>query len=159
MSSNVDAVHFRRACSKYATGVAVVTVLDRDGMPLGMTVNSFTSVSLDPPLVLICVDNRAAMLEHLVATELVGINVLTESQAALSVRFARPGEDRFGTVEWRPGESGVPELPGVLAMFECRKYQVIPAGDHQIFVLEAQHVRWREDRPLIYFQSAYQSLA
>ena len=147
-------------CSKYATGIAVVTVLGRRRNP-AWDDGEFVYFGFARSAA--GADLHGQSRGHAGRTcwppELVGINVLAESQAALSVRFARPGEDRFGTVEWRPGESGVPELPGVLAMFECRKNQVIPAGDHQIFVLEAQHVRWREDRPLIYFQSAYHSLA
>ena len=116
-------------------------------------------VSLDPPIVLVCIDNRAAILDHLLAARSIGINVLTESQAALSVRFARPGEDRFGSVEWYPGTLGVPLIPEVLAVLECEVKQVVPAGDHQVFLAEARSVAWREERPLVYFSSGYRELS
>lgn len=155
----VDAASFRRACSKFATGIAIATVLDRTGSPHGMTVNSFTSVSLEPPLVLICIDNNAAILNHLLLAEAIGINVLTARQIDLSIRFARPGEDRFGPVEWYPGELGVPLLPDVLAAFECEVRRFVEAGDHQILIAEARYVRWSEDRPLVYFDSSYNTIA
>jgi flavin reductase (DIM6/NTAB) family NADH-FMN oxidoreductase RutF len=146
---------FRRTCARFATGIAVVTALDRAGSPHGMTANSFTSVSLEPPLVLICIDNRAAILKHLLAAEAIGINILTEGQSALSVRFARPGEDRFGAVEWYAGEMGVPLIPDALAVFECVVRQFVEAGDHQVLIAEARYVGWREERPLVYWNSGY----
>ncbi len=154
----VDAACFRRACAKFATGIAVATVMDQEGSPHGMTVNSFTSVSLDPPLVLICIDNRAAILPDLLAADAIGINVLTERQADLSMRFARPGEDRFGAVAWYRGELGVPVIPDVLAVFECELRQFVEAGDHQVVLAEVRYVRWSDDQPLLYFNSAYGEL-
>jgi flavin reductase (DIM6/NTAB) family NADH-FMN oxidoreductase RutF len=152
----VDADCFRRACAKFATGIAIATVLDGAGSPHGMTVNSFTSVSLEPPLVLICIDNRAAILKHLLAANAIGINVLSQTQSALSVRFARPGEDRFGAVEWYPGEMGVPLIPDALAVFECEVRRFVEAGDHHMLLAEVRWVRWGEDRPLLYWNSEYQ---
>lgn len=154
----VDADCFRRTCGKFATGIAIVTVLDSAGTPHGMTVNSFTSVSLEPPLVLVCIDNRATILKHLQAAAAIGINVLGEEQGALSVRFAKPGEDRFGTVEWHAGELGVPLIPDALAVFECAVRRFVEAGDHHILIAEAQWVTWGEERPLLYFDSEYRVL-
>lgn len=151
-------LRFRRACARYATGIAIVTAMGIDSAPHGMTINSFTSVSLEPPLILICVDNRATILPHLLASGTLAINVLDETHRELSVRFARRGEERFLDTEWAVGEFGDPVLADALATFECATRQVVEAGDHQIFLAEARHVHWREGRPLLYFDSGYHVL-
>jgi len=149
---------FLRACAQFATGVAIVSVLDSAGSPHGMTVNSFTSVSLEPPLVLVCIDHKARILEPLKNSEFFAINILRESQEALSRRFARPGEDRFGVVEWYPGETGAPLLPGVLATLECAVFQRLAAGDHTILIGKVVSAIRHEGRPLLYFSSAYRAV-
>src|SRR5438874_12772186 len=111
----VEPHHFRRACSKFATGVTIVTALDPQGAPHGMTVNSFTSVSLSPPLVLVCIDRQTAMLDYFAVGKHFAINVLHEEHKDLSTAFSRRGCDRFEGVEWRGGETGVPLLPDMLA--------------------------------------------
>ena len=150
--------HFRRVCSKYATGITILTILDSRGDPHGMTVNSFTSVSLTPPLVLVCLDRQAAILCHFACGTRFAINVLHEEQKDLSTAFARTGRDRFEGVEWRPGETGAPVLPQVLATLECEVTQMVEAGDHFVVIGEALHASWREGQPLIYFNSGYQAL-
>ncbi len=149
---------FLRACAQFATGVAIVSVLDSSGTPHGMTVNSFTSVSLEPPLILVCIDHKARILETLQESELFAINILRETQEFLSQRFARPGEDRFGTVEWYPGETRAPLIPGALATMECAIAQRVDAGDHTILIGEVVNAIRHEGRPLIYFSSSYQVL-
>jgi flavin reductase (DIM6/NTAB) family NADH-FMN oxidoreductase RutF len=149
---------FRRACARYATGIAIVTATGADGLAHGMTINSFTSVSLDPPLVLVCVDNRATILPHLLGAETLAISVLDENHRELSGRFARRGEERFTTAEWKSGVAGDPLLIEALATFECDIRSVVETGDHQVFIAEAKHVHWREGRPLLYFDSAYHTL-
>jgi flavin reductase (DIM6/NTAB) family NADH-FMN oxidoreductase RutF len=155
----VDPSQFRAGCARFSTGVAIVTVMGADGEPRGMTANSFTSVSLDPPLVLICVDRKAAMLPCLEASEYFGINVLNENQQDLSSQFARPGTNRFEAVGWFPGERGVPLLPDALATFECLVQQIVEAGDHRIFLAQVCNVTSQEGRPLLYFGSKYQTLS
>jgi flavin reductase (DIM6/NTAB) family NADH-FMN oxidoreductase RutF len=155
----VDSNLFRSACSRFATGITVVTVLGPDGLPHGMTANSFTSVSLDPPLVLVCIDRKAAMLPRLEAATHFGINVLSEEQEPYSAHFARPGMDRFEGIQWFPGELGVPLLHNVLATYECAVSEVIEAGDHRIFIGEVRHLRCYDGHPLIYFGSRYRTLA
>lgn len=155
----VTPTHFRHACARYATGIAVVTVMDDEGVPHGMTVNSFTSVSLEPPLILICVDNRATILPHLLASDSMAINVLDETHREISVRFARPQEERFPADEWIKGELGDPLLTSALATFECAIRRAIEGGDHQIFIGEVLFTHWREGRPLLYFDSRYGFLA
>jgi flavin reductase (DIM6/NTAB) family NADH-FMN oxidoreductase RutF len=149
---------FLRACAQFATGVAITTVLDSTGAPHGMTVNSFTSVSLQPPLVLVCIDHKARILEHLASSELFAINILRENQQALSRRFSTPDDDRFGSVEWVPGDTSMPLIPGALATLECVVVERLKSGDHTILVGEVVSAVRHEGRPLLYFSSAYTRL-
>ncbi len=155
----VSADDFRRACGRFATGVAVATVLDRLGAPHGLTVSSFTSVSLDPPLVLICLGHEVSAIDAFRAAPFFGINVLTEDQQELSERFARKGFDRFDGLPWQPGATGVPLIPGALAALECAVEQRIPSGDHDIFVGRMVAAQIGEGKPLLYFSSRYSTLA
>jgi len=149
---------FRRVCGRFATGITIVTVLDAKGAPQGMTVNSFTSVSLDPPLVLFCVDRNTSFLSHFAGTTRFAINILHEDQKDLSSCFAQSQQDRFRGMEWTAGLNGAPILPDVLAMLECRVTQLVEAGDHVVIIGEVSHATWREGQPLVYFNSSYQTL-
>ena len=155
----VTSEDFRRACGRFATGVTIASVLDAQGAPHGLTVNSFASVSLEPPLVLICLGHAVSIIEHFRAAKYFGINVLAEGQRDLSDRFARKGQDRFDGLEWQPGETGVPLLEGVLAAVECAVHQRFTSGDHDVFVGEMLSARVAKGDPLIYFASRYQELA
>ncbi len=155
----LDKQNFCQVCSKFATGITVVTVLAADGTPHGMTANSFTSVSLVPPLILVCVDHQSRVLDYLRTGRFFGINVLNENQQAISAHFARSGHDRFFGIEWTAGQTGVPLLPDCLAYFECSPSQVVEAGDHAILIGEVLTAECHEGRPLLYFGSAYRSLA
>lgn len=155
----MDPLSFRRGCAKFSTGVAIATVLDAGEVPHGMTVNSFTSVSLDPPLVLICVDRTGNMLERFEQCAHFGVNVLRISQTALSVRFAQRGHDRFDGIDWHQGVTGVPMFPESLARLECTVRQRIIAGDHTILIGEVVHSEIAEGEPLVYFDSNYRRLA
>jgi flavin reductase (DIM6/NTAB) family NADH-FMN oxidoreductase RutF len=156
--SSLDKSRFCRTCAKFPTGVTIVTVLDPDGGPHGLTASSFTSVSLEPPLILVCVDHRANVLEHFRRSEYLAINVLDETQQELSVRFARRGENRFDGIQWYAGQNGVPLIPGAIAHFECAIQRTLDAGDHTIFIAEVIGVNCREGRPLIYYGSGYRKL-
>ena len=149
---------FRHACGRFATGIAIASVLDAAGAPHGLTVSSFASVSLDPPLILVCLGHEVSVIDHFRAAKHFGINVLTESQRDLSERFARKGEDRFDGLEWHAGTTGVPLLTGVLAALECRTSHRFTAGDHDIFVGEMLAARVADGEPLIYFASGYRGL-
>jgi flavin reductase (DIM6/NTAB) family NADH-FMN oxidoreductase RutF len=129
-----DADAFRNACALYATGIAVATVRAPDGAPHGLTVNSFTSVSLQPPLILICIDYSFNFLSHFRACSNFAVNVLSESQRDLCVTFAAKPEGRFAGIDWYTNTSGAPLLPGCIAYFECRLSSIIEAGDHAIFL-------------------------
>ena len=154
----VDSTLYRRACARFATGITVVTVVDSGGHPHGLTVNSFTSVSLAPPLILICLDHRARVTQFFHPGKHFGINVLNEAQREISDYFASTKRDRFNGVEWKPGGTGVPLLPHGLAFFECAVRNKVPAGDHEIVIGEVVEARAEEGRPLIYYASGYRKL-
>lgn len=155
MPEPFDPAQFRRACARFATGITVSTALAADGTPHGFTANSFTSVSMEPPLILICVDHRANVLRHFEQASHFGVNILAADQEALSVRFAERGLDRFSAIDWHAGATGVPLLDGALARFECVTRQTLAAGDHTIILGEVLHADWQEGHPLLYFASAY----
>lgn len=150
---------FRRACARFATGVAIASVMDSQGIPHGLTVNSFTSVSLDPPLILICLGHEVTSIDIFRMASHFAINILAEDQREISTRFARKGHDRFDGLEWRRGESGAPLLAGVLAEMECALHRRIPAGDHDILIGEMLRGRVHRGEPLVYYASRYRHLA
>jgi flavin reductase (DIM6/NTAB) family NADH-FMN oxidoreductase RutF len=156
--SRIEKQQFRRICGKFASGITVVTVRDNSGALHGMTANSFTSVSLTPALVLVCVDRNAIILEHFRSSPYFGINILGASQRPLSDRFAGRGYDRFEGVEWFEGQTGVPLLPDVLATLECSRYDVTTAGDHDIVIGEVLHANCQDGDPLVFYCSQYRSL-
>jgi flavin reductase (DIM6/NTAB) family NADH-FMN oxidoreductase RutF len=154
----VTSDEFRRACGRFATGVTIATVLDAAGGPHGLTVSSFTSVSLKPPLVLICLGHEVTVIDAFRGAQHFGINVLAEDQQELSERFARRGADRFDGLAWRAGDTGVPLIPGVLAAMECRVHHRFVSGDHDIFVGEMVRAQVTGGEPLIYYASRYRGL-
>lgn len=148
---------FRRACAKFATGITVVTAL-QDGKPVGFTANSFTSVSLDPPLVLICIGYGNNLAETFRTVEHFAVNILDAEQRDLSIRFASRGADRFASTAWTSGVAGVPLLDGALATMACTTDQVVEAGDHYIVFGKVLELDYREGKPLIYFDSQFAGL-
>ena len=154
----VNSEEFRRACGRFATGITIASVLDASGAPHGLTVNSFSSVSLDPPLVLICLGHAVTCIDAFRNSRHFGINVLADSQRELSDRFARKGFDRFDGIEWYRGETGVPLLPGVLAAIECRVHHRFTSGDHDILIGEMVKADTTDGEPLIYYASQYRKL-
>lgn len=124
----------RDAFGAFPTGVTVVTTNDAIGRPVGFTANSFTSVSLDPPLLLVCLARTSRNYATMTGAERFAINILSETQKDVSNTFARPVEDRFAAVEWRRGPNGCPIFSQVAAWFECSMQDVIEAGDHVILI-------------------------
>lgn len=159
--SSVSQAEFRRALGAFATGVTVVTV-DQDGEVHGMTANAFTSVSLEPLLVLVCVDHRARTHAHLQAKKRFGINVLAENQKAISEYYARSTETHQHAEDagahFDRTQHGTPVLQGALAYLECRLHSARPAGDHTIFIGEVEEVVVREGEPLLYFRGNYRKI-
>jgi flavin reductase len=152
---------FRKAMGCFATGVTVITV-DQDGEVHGMTANAFSSVSLDPPLVLVCVDHRARTHAHLHARKRFGVNVLAADQQRISEYYARAtethqhAEDAGARFDRTP--QGTPVLHGALAYLECRLHSAQPAGDHTIFIAEVEDVVVHDGDPLLYFRSNYRQV-
>ena len=141
---SIDPVALRRAFGTFLTGVTVITTRDSEGRPRGMTANSFTSVSLDPPLLLVCIANTAGTAPALREAAHFGVNVLQIGQQPTSNRFAAKGEDRFAGQPWAPGQTGVPLLGSSLVSFECQRESLHEAGDH--FILVGRVVRGRLER-------------
>ncbi|MBU6335436.1 MAG: flavin reductase family protein [Chloroflexi bacterium] len=150
---------FRQALGRFASGVTVVTTHEA-GVPLGLTVSSFASLSLDPPLVLVAIDRRVRANVVIGETGAFAVNILTAAQESLSRQFATREIDRFAGVTWQPGAAlGLPLLDGALAQLECRLHQTLPGGDHTIFVGEVVAAELGDAAPLLYFRSAYRGLA
>jgi flavin reductase (DIM6/NTAB) family NADH-FMN oxidoreductase RutF len=154
-----DARTLRDAMGCFATGITIVTAHDAAGIPVGLTANSFTSVSLDPPLLLVCISNTSSSADALRAAERFGVNVLQIAQQPTSNRFASRSEDRFAATPWTKGESGVPLLEGSLVSFECKRHALHEAGDHFILVGEVTRAQFDPRRdPLLYFRGKYRRL-
>ena len=154
----MDPSQFRRACAQFATGIAIASALDADGFPHGMTINSFTSVSVDPPLVLICVDRTSNLLPIFARCGHYGLSFLGCHQQSLSTHFAGRGHDRFNGTPWIAGATGVPLIPEALAHLECRITQSAIAGDHAILIAEVISADIQTGRPLLYFASGYRRM-
>jgi flavin reductase (DIM6/NTAB) family NADH-FMN oxidoreductase RutF len=155
-SSRFDARDFRQALGQFATGVTVITSRAPDGRRLGMTANSFTSVSLDPPLVMWCPSKNSPSLPDYVAASHFAVNVLASHQHHLSRQFATPSDNKFAGLEVADGLAGVPLLPDVVASFECRTVARHEAGDHVIFVGEVERYTARGGGPLVFHSGFYQ---
>lgn len=132
--AGLDAIVMRRVCGSYATGVAIVSTRCDDGRLCGLTVNSFTSVSLDPPLILWSLSKTSPNLGHFEREGPFAISILAEDQNELALRFARPVRNKFTNVDHRPGQLGAPIIEGSVAHLECRASSRIEAGDHVVFV-------------------------
>jgi len=157
--SGHDPRTLRDALGCFATGVTVVTCLTGDGSPAGLTVNSFTSVSLDPPLLLVCLAKVAASAAPLTQASHFAVNVLQTGQQPASIRFSTRAEDRFGTTPWSCGEAGAPILGNSLGVFECQRHAVYDGGDHHILIGRVVKASFDAGLdPLLYFRGRYRRL-
>jgi flavin reductase (DIM6/NTAB) family NADH-FMN oxidoreductase RutF len=155
----VDPRAFRHALGQFATGVAVITAQSADASPVGMTMSSFNSVSVDPPLILFSIDRRSSSLQAMTEAAGYAVNILGRDQEHLSRTFSRSIGDRWDSVEHRPGHAAAPLIAGALAHFECAPYARYDGGDHVIFVGRVVEFSGRPDNePLIFFRGAYHSL-
>jgi flavin reductase (DIM6/NTAB) family NADH-FMN oxidoreductase RutF len=154
-----DSRTLRDAFGCFATGVTIVTTLDGEGRPVGLTANSFTSVSLDPPLLLVCIANRAGSAAALRAAESFAVNVLHTEQHPTSTLFAGKDADRFGGTSWSPGTDGLPIVDDSLGSFECTKEALHEAGDHFVLIGRVHKALFDASRdPLLYFRGRYRRL-
>ncbi len=155
----IEGDQFRRLLGYFATGVTVVTCFGKDRRPWGLTANSFTSVSLDPPLLLVCVHKLAASAAPLTTASHFAVNVLQTGQQPASIRFSTRDEDRFGPNDWSPGEYGAPVLAGSLSVFECERHAVHDGGDHHMLVGHVLKASFDPTLdPLLYFRGSYRRL-
>ena len=154
-----DARTLRDALGCFATGVTVVTAMGEAGEPVGLTANSFTSVSLDPPLLLVCIAKTSGSLKVIEQASHFAVNVLHIGQQPISNRFARPGDDRFAATPWQRGQFDAPLISGALANFECARHALHDGGDHIILVGRVERAKYEPRRdPLLYFKGRYRRL-
>ena len=157
--SGHDARTLRDALGCFATGVTVVTCLGPGGTPAGLTVNSFTSVSLDPPLLLVCLAKSAASATALTEASHFAVNVLQTGQQPASIRFSTRDQDRIGNTPWSCGEAGAPILADSLGVFECERHAVHDGGDHHILVGRVAKASFDAGLdPLLFFRGRYRRL-
>jgi flavin reductase (DIM6/NTAB) family NADH-FMN oxidoreductase RutF len=154
-SSPIDPRDFRNALGTFATGVTIITATGADGKPYGLTCNSFTSVSLNPPLVLWSLGVYSSSLTVFQNASHFAVNVLGSSQQALANRFAKSSVDKFAGVDWSPGLGDAPVLPESVASFQCRSVNRYYGGDHVIFLGAVEAYSYNRNEPLLFARGTY----
>jgi flavin reductase (DIM6/NTAB) family NADH-FMN oxidoreductase RutF len=154
----IDLQELRRVMGHFATGVTVVTTKDGEDTPFGLTANAFASLSLDPPLVLVCVDKAAQCYSCFQGSKIFAINVLGEGQEEISRRFATKGAQKFNAIPWHKSENGLALLDGAIGHIECKVVYSYDGGDHTIYVGEVLRAKTTGERPLIFFRGKYHRL-
>lgn len=154
-SAAIGSRELRDVLGCFATGVSVVTTRGEGGAPVGLTINSFNSVSLDPPLVLWSLALTAPSLSAFRAHRAFAVNILSETQAGLARKFARPASDKFAGVDWKPGYADVPLIAGAAARLECRTWRRYEGGDHEIIIGEVIAVAATDRAPLIFHRGRF----
>lgn len=155
----IDPRELRNTMGLFATGVTVITTKDATGKPFGLTANAFSSLSLDPPLLLVCVDKKVDCYACFDESKVFVVNFLAREQEELSTRFATKGIEKFERVSYTLGSLGVPLLDGALAHLECKVAAVYEGGDHTIYTGEVQTIATADVKPLLFYQGKYRSLA
>ncbi len=154
----MDLQELRRVMGHFATGVTVITTADRGGIPFGLTANAFTSLSLNPPLALICVDKTVQCYSCFEESRIFAVNVLSEDQEEISRRFATKGIEKFTGIKWHKGRHGVALLDGAMGHIECKVVHSYEGGDHTIYVGEIVSAAASGERPLVFFKGKYRRL-
>jgi len=154
----LDVDLFKQAMSCFPTGVTLVTTTDDDDKNWGFTANAFSSLSLDPPMVLVCVSKEADCCSAFRSARKFGVNILRREHESLARRFATKGKDKFAGGGFRKGNLGVPILPDALAILECTTETLVPGGDHTILIGLVEHAKVQDGYAAIYFRSAFHSL-
>lgn len=149
---------FRSALSRFPSGITVVTSRAATGDPHGITVSAFCSVSLNPPLILVCIEKTTGSHVAITDTGSFIVNILAAGQDEMSERFSLPRSDKFEGVKYHAGVGGVPILTDTLVMLECRVENAFDGGDHTIFVAVVENVSIRDGEPLVYFHGMYRDL-
>ena len=156
----IDSQNFRRTLGSFASGVTIVTSVDPETTnPVGVTVSAFSSVSMDPPLVLFCLNNRSTSLAAIKANGHFAINILAKDQIELSNRFASKDEDKWSGVDYTSGLADIPILDGTVAHLQCAVTQMVDGGDHVIFIGQVEATECNDGlQPLLYCRGSYASL-
>ena len=154
----MDLQELRSVMGHFATGVTVITTMDKAGTPFGLTANAFTSLSLNPPLILVCIDKGVQCYSCFEESKIFAVNLLNEDQEELSRRFATKGIEKFAGIEWHKGRHGVALLDGAIGYIECKVARSYEGGDHTIYVGEIVNAAASGDRPLIFFKGKYHRL-
>jgi flavin reductase (DIM6/NTAB) family NADH-FMN oxidoreductase RutF len=149
---------FRAALSRFPSGITVVTSRGPAGELHGITVSAFSSVSLNPPLILVCIEKTTGSHEAINETKVFAVNILAAGQDDMSERFSLPSRKKFDGVSLQTGSNGVPQLADALVVLECRLRHMYDGGDHSIFVGEVEEVSIRDGNPLVYFHGLYRDL-
>src|SRR5262249_49519042 len=154
----IEKREFRGVRGAFAAGLTITTTVGDDGKPYGLTATAFTSVSLEPPLVLVCVDKRSESHPHFHTSQVFAVNFLAVDHEHLSRRFAVSGGDKFTDLPVRAGVTGAPLLAAALGFLECRTVDIAEGGDHTIFIGEVEAADAREGEPLLYFRGGYRQI-
>ena len=154
----IDSQQLRQVLGHFATGVTVITTKDGSGKPYGLTANAFTSLSLNPPLVVICIDKTVQCYSCFEESKLFAVNFLSEEQEEVSRRFATKGIEKFAGLGWHAGEHGLALLEGAIGHIECRVVRGYDGGDHTIYLGEILTAAATGERPLIFFKGKYRRL-
>lgn len=150
MENNTNVSLFKEVMGNYPTGVTVVTTVDENNTPLGLTVNSFASVSIDPLLILWSIDKRVSSYESFIKTDKFAVHVLSSDQGDICNLFASKGTDRFNNCEWNLSEDNLPIISGVSGVLQCKTAKTIEAGDHTILIGEVINIKNESKEPLLY---------
>jgi flavin reductase (DIM6/NTAB) family NADH-FMN oxidoreductase RutF len=154
----IERNELRRVMGHFATGVTVITTFSKEGKLHGLTANAVSSLSLEPPLLIICVDKKAESYASFEESRVFTVNILAEDQEDISRRFAVSGGEKFEGVAFRRGANGAPILNGALAHLECKLHAVFDGGDHTIYLGLIEEAETREARPLLFFRGGYREL-
>lgn len=154
----IEKNQLRQVMGHFATGVTIITTFNKEGQMHGLTANAFTSVSLEPPLLLISVDKKAESWPAFEESKVFTVNILADEQEALSRKFAVSGGNKFEGVAYRQGANGAAILEGTLAHIECTLYAAYEGGDHSIYLGEIQEAEVREGKPLVFYRGGYRAI-
>ena len=154
----IEKNELRRVMGHFATGVTVITTVSKDGNHYGLTANAFTSVSLEPPMLLVSVDKKAESYPYFEESKVFTVNILADDQEAISRRFAVSGGPKFEGVAYHPGANGAAILEGTLGFIECKLVASYPGGDHTIYLGEIEEAATVDRKPLLFFRGGYRAL-
>jgi flavin reductase (DIM6/NTAB) family NADH-FMN oxidoreductase RutF len=155
MDKSTNESRFKEVMGNYPTGVTVVTTVDKDGVPVGLTVNSFASVSLDPTLILWSIDHRVSTLDVFRNADKFAVHTLASDQSDICSLFASKGTDRFANCNWKLSENGLPIIAGAYGVLQCKSFKNIEAGDHTILIGEVIDIQNEDKEPLLYHKRKF----